>query len=141
MFKKLFSFFVKEGSNGKNGKSKYSLADHYLDAAGNPNSLGRVLLDLGYITQLDLDAAITVQQQQEIKLGIILMEMNMITKEQLHEGLVEQKIRAGTAKDHEVLNFTKNRLSRHKEILSQMSEDLKELTKVSAIVSDKVKTQ
>ena len=59
----------------------------------NDDSLGNILLELGYITREQLEAAIRIQKSQ-IRLGVILVEeLGAITTEQLEEALLEQEIR------------------------------------------------
>jgi len=64
-----------------------------------PLKIGEILMEMGYLTQSQLDRCL--QKQKEIHIfdykhklfGEIVFELGFITEEQLHQALVEQKIR------------------------------------------------
>ena len=49
--------------------------------------LGEILLEKGYITEEDLNAALSIQENYGAKIGTILLNMGVITEEQLIEAL------------------------------------------------------
>lgn len=100
--------------------------DQYEAAAEDKNSLGNILLDLGYISSDDLEKAIRIQRSQ-MKLGQILVrELEVLTEEQLEEALVEQRIRQGKA--------------RHRETAAHYSQKKKQLVRQIETGLDKLAT-
>jgi hypothetical protein len=68
----------------------------------DPSSIGNIALELGYITQEELNAAVGVQQQR-LPLGRILVDMGKLTETQLEELLFEQRVRRGEINDKGVM--------------------------------------
>lgn len=88
--------------NRGNGKLPAVRSDPFAEAEQDPNSLGNIALERGYITEEDLEAALNIQKER-LQLGQLLVEMKKITEDQLEELLLEQKIRRGEIKDQAVL--------------------------------------
>ena len=69
----------------------------------NPNSIGHMAIEKGYITTDDLAEALKVQRQR-MRLGTILVDMGKLSEEQLGDLLLEQRIRTGEKVSHEELH-------------------------------------
>jgi hypothetical protein len=77
----------------------------------DPNSIGNIAVERGYITRFELDEAMRAQQAR-LPLGEILIEMGKLTRHELEELLFEQKIRRGEVKDREEIIRFERRKSR-----------------------------
>jgi len=88
--------------NRGNGKLPAVRSDPFAEAERDPNSLGNLALERGFITEADLDAALNIQKER-LQLGQLLVEMGKLTMDQLEELLLEQKIRRGEVKDPNIL--------------------------------------
>jgi hypothetical protein len=70
-----------------------------LARAGNPTRLGRLLLDLGLVRPLQLEAAIAAQREPQTskdegslgRIGTYLLRRNIVTLAQIHQGLARQR--------------------------------------------------
>jgi hypothetical protein len=61
-----------------------------MDAAKDPNSIGNVLIKLGYCTQGDIDQA--KQRMEELRMGETLVAMDVIDGAQLDHALKLQRM-------------------------------------------------
>lgn len=97
--------------------------------SSDPNSIGNMAVEKGYITSSDLDAAVRIQQER-LPLGRILVDMGKITDDELSDLLFEQKVRRGEIRDVEVIT-QHERLKMHRKIrevrsgLKEIKEDAK----------------
>lgn len=74
----------------------------YVVPETDPSSIGNLAIELGYITLDELRVAVRVQQQR-LPLGRILVDMGKLTEEQLDDLLFEQQVRRGEIKDKTVI--------------------------------------
>lgn len=98
----------------------------------DPNSIGNLAVERGFITKTDLSGAVAVQQRR-LPLGEILVEMGKLTKIQLEELLFEQRVRRGEIKDKQAIyryerRRLEYRLSQVRDGFKEASTDLKNLT-------------
>lgn len=98
----------------------------------DPSSIGNLAVELGYITQEELKAAIQAQQQR-LPLGKILVDMGKLTEEQLDDLLFEQRVRRGEVKDKVLITQHQRSKLRRKMVqlkngFREMSSETKQLT-------------
>jgi len=95
--------------------------DKYSKAVRDKDSLGNILLELGYITKETLDRAVDIQKSQSM-LGRILVKMGPkegITEDQLQVALHEQKLRK--LRPREIIRENSRR---HKKLVEEVQEQL-----------------
>lgn len=68
----------------------------------NPDSIGNLAIEKGYITTDDLAEALRVQRER-MKLGQILVDLGKLSEEQLDCLLLEQRLRKGEKVSHDDL--------------------------------------
>ena len=68
----------------------------------DPTSIGNIALEAEFITQEDLDEALIVQEAR-LKLGKILVDLGKITQSQLKDLIFEQKVRRGEVTDKKAI--------------------------------------
>lgn len=108
------------------------ISDPFEEAKHDPYSLGNLALKRGYITEEDLEAALSIQRER-LQLGQLLVELKKLTPEQLEELLLEQKILRGEIKDQSVLiqferRKKKSRLVAMKEKFAEARADSESVT-------------
>lgn len=125
----LLAFFTGGNLSNGNGRGTEKVEDKYTQAQEDPNSLGNILIELGYVTPDTLERAIKIQKSQSL-LGRILVNMKPeeggITEEQLQEALLEQKIRRRKAKPLEVI---KANSEKHTRLVKEVNDQLTSLEK------------
>lgn len=95
----------------------------------DPSSLGNLAVELGYITQDELKAAVSVQQAR-LPLGQILVDMGKLTTSQLEELLFEQKVRRGEIRDKAVLaQYERSRLHKKMGAIKDGFKEMRETTR------------
>lgn len=77
----------------------------------DPNSIGNLAVELRFITEETLKKAIRTQKER-MRLGEILLDMKVITSDQLAELLFEQRLRRGEASREEIRKFERIRQQR-----------------------------
>jgi len=90
----------------------------------DPNSIGNLAIELGYITLAELREAVQIQQQR-LPLGKILIGMGKLTEDQLKDLLLEQAVRRGEITDREAIRRHQRSKMRHK--MSQIKTGFREL--------------
>lgn len=99
-----------------------SSPDKYSKAEKDENSLGNILLELGYVTREALEQAVGVQKSQSM-LGQVLVKMGPekggITESQLEVALREQELRQ--LRPREII---KENSRRHKKLLKEVQDQL-----------------
>ena len=120
----LLAFFT-GGETGSGGEGEPQ--DKYVQAQEDPNSLGNILIEFGYVTPDVLEKAIKIQKSQSL-LGRILVNMKPeeggITEEQLEEALLEQKVRRRKARPLDVI---RSNSKRHSRLVEEVDEQLTSL--------------
>ena len=96
------------------------------------NSIGSLAIELGYITQEELTAAVRVQQQR-LPLGRILVEMGKLTEKQLEDLVFELGIRRGEIKDKDLIRQyrrtkIRDKMTQIKDGFKAMQEETRRLT-------------
>ena len=74
---------------------------------GDATAIGRILLDMGAVTEEKLAEA-AAKKVNGTPLGQILVAMEAITAKQLDEALLKQKVMRGTSKPRETTEFALN---------------------------------
>ena len=74
----------------------------YKQAQEDETSLGNILLEMELVTEQDLEEAIKIQRSQ-LMLGGILVRMGVITAAQLEEALLVQRVRRNRARSRDVI--------------------------------------
>jgi len=103
-------------------------------------SIGNILVDLGFITQEDLDRAIEIQRRQA-PIGEILTQMRrddgspVLQREQLDIALMKQKIARGEAGHREELSFYR---SHTRQMISEFSEQIRSAAEVTTTLAQKL---
>jgi len=113
----LLAFFHGGGDEEGNSGEKYDRAKE------DETSLGNILLEKGYVTQVELEEAIKIQKSQSL-LGRILVNMGVITEEQLEEVLLEQKIRRKEARAQDLI---KSNSKKHERLVKEVQGQLSSL--------------
>jgi hypothetical protein len=100
--------------------------------SADPNSIGNMAVEKGYITSGDLEAAVSIQQER-LPLGRILVDMGKLTDDDLNDLLFEQKVRRGEIEDVEIIT-QHERLKMHRKIREVRSgfKEIKEDAKRAA---------
>jgi len=114
----------------KNGKN-----DRYVLAEQDENSLGNILVEMGFVTQAQLDEAVRIQKQKAPKIGEILVEMKILTEQQLEEAILYQRVRRGEAS---VAEETKFHGKRKRRLLKEVTSELKQAAELSQVVTAKI---
>ena len=97
----------------------------------DPNSIGNLAVEKGFITQEDLTRAVTIQKER-LPLGEILIDMGKLSRDQLEELLFEQDVRKGNVKDRKkILQFEKKkrhlRIQKMKDGFADVRQDIQKL--------------
>lgn len=109
--------------------------DQFEKASRDGTSLGNILLELGYVTEEDLEEAIRIQKSQSMLGSILVDQMKAITMSQLEEALLEQKIRRNKANLREITKF---QAVKQNQLVTEVAEGFRNLATKFDQVSFKV---
>lgn len=95
----------------------------------DPNSIGSILKEWGYVTEDELEKAVKVQKSERT-FSQILIEVTdgRLTDEQVGEAFMEQKIRKGKATRREISVFNSKKKRR---LVQQIQEGFDNITTVA----------
>mgnify|MGYP006291977043 CR=1 FL=1 len=82
-------------------------------------SIGEILIKKGFCTQKSIAKALRIQEKTKKKIGVILVEMRIISKEQLIDGLFDQ---------FRMNSFLQNELHERERQLKELASMDKEIT-------------
>lgn len=108
------------------------------EAAADPTSLGCILVKRGYATPEQITAAIGRQLMAAPPLGEILIEMEVITREQLEDALYEQRRTRGETTNRDDVHRQLERQATH---MRQVAEGLDEIAGISNAIAAKLKAK
>jgi hypothetical protein len=88
-------------------------SDPHEVACKDPDSIGSILREWGYVTDDELEKAVKIQKSQQ-QLGQILIDLTdgRLTNEQVEEAFMEQKIRRRKASHREITAFNSRKKRR-----------------------------
>jgi len=98
-------------------------------------SLGNILIRKSYTTQERIDAAVRRQLEAAPPMGEILVEMGAITREQLEDALVEQKILRKEVSDETACEY---RMAQNARQVEAIKEGFLQVTELSGAVAAKL---
>lgn len=104
-------------------------------AIGDETSLGHILIDLGYATPEQVQAAITRQLMTAPPIGEILIEMGVITPEQLEAALYAQRKARGEVSNKDEVQ---HHLAQQAQDIRQIADSLTEIAGISNGIAEKL---
>lgn len=99
------------------------------------SSIGHVLVDLEYCAPQDIIDVLEEQIGQMPRLGQMLLDRGMVTKEQLEHALLRQRVLRGESDPAELARYG---AEKRREALSEMTDKLRAIAKTADVLAGKL---
>ncbi len=94
-----------------------------LDPVEDPSSLGNVLLSIGAVSKDDLRRALDEQAKMgDVILGKVMVNMGLITEEVLDEAIQVQQLMKGTLSAHTQIDKLNSKISEARDLQAELEQ-------------------